>query len=127
MRRRAFVPEAPGRLEGRALLSGSRGPVHLSAAAFGLDLLQIKGDFQQFSISGDLALLRAQLAMRAAPVPFSRVDGLGQRVNLILGRLEADLAARIPGAINTAYNEVITGIRADVQARINNGTVVVDR
>jgi len=129
MRRRAFTPEAPGQLEGRALLSGvggrPHGPVPLSGPRFNLNLLMIKGEFQQFSIGGDLTLLRSQLAMRSAAAPFARADGLGRSVNAILAQMEAGLASKAPGAVNTAYNEVVAGVRAQVESHIQDGTVVV--
>jgi hypothetical protein len=125
MRRRSFTPAAPACLEGRDLPSAFPGPAHLSAALYGLNLLKLQGNFQQFALYGNLPLLRSQLAMRAAMVPFARVDGLGVKTNAIIDRMQANLAEGTPGAIYAAYQEVRAGVHSDLQARIDDGSVVV--
>ncbi|MCA1685936.1 MAG: hypothetical protein LC745_08115 [Planctomycetia bacterium] len=129
MRRRAFVPEAPGKLEGRDLLSGGlhlhHGAVPLSAPAFGLILLQTKGFFEQFALSGDLLRLKSQLAQGASTLPFHKAGMLGPKTNMILNQMEANIAAGKPGAINLAYQQTVDGLK-DLEAKhIQDGTVFV--
>lgn len=130
-RRRDFIPEAPGGLEGRTLLSGGHaahpGAVPLSGRAFGLILLQTKGYFQQFAISGDLATLKSQLAQGASTLPFNQADGLGPKTNTILDQMEANITARVPGAITLAYQQVVAGLRTAQAMHIQDGTVFVYR
>lgn len=126
MRRRSFVPEAPSRLEGRALLSGGARPVHLSAPLFNVSLLQIKGDFEQFALSGDIKRLKSQLYEISRPLPFKKADQLGPKTNAILDRMRANLAANVPNAVATAYQQTVDGIKASIIRHIEDGTLVVN-
>ncbi len=129
MRKRAFVPGTVGCLEGRTLLSGGakipHGPVGLSGVAFNLGNLRDKGYFQQYALGGNFQLLRTQLAVTSAAIPYGRVDGLGQKTNAILDQMRQDQANGVPGAIANAYQQVSAGTKADVDARIANGTVYI--
>ena len=127
MRKRAFVPEPLGCLEGRALLSGSakihHGPVALSGVAFNLGKLRNKGYFEQYALGGNFTLLRSQLAGTSAAIPYGRIDGLGQKTNAILDQMRVNQANGVAGAINMAYQQVSAGTKADVDARIADGTI----
>jgi hypothetical protein len=89
----------------------------------------VRRDFELFATSGDtsrnLERLRAMLAQNSEGVPFHRVDGLGMKTNAILDQMQADIAAGSPRAIDAAFHRAVAGIRADVQARVATGSVVV--
>jgi hypothetical protein len=130
MRRRAFIPEAPDGLEGRALLSGAGHDPHpgaapLSGRAFGVLTLQTRGFFEQFAISGDAALLKSQLQEGNNTLPYHAVDQLSLKSNRIVDQMVANLAAGVPGAIKMGYEQTVTGLKADFAKRIENGTVHV--
>ena len=132
MPQRPFVPEPPGPLEGRMLLSGSgkapRLPVPLSGVAFNGGTDRIRADFEQYATGGNYRLLRTQLAQLSTSIPFARQDGLGQRTNAILDRMRQDQADGVPAAIQSAYRQVMAGRKADVDARVATGTVrIFDR
>ena len=129
MRRRVFVPEVPGSLEGRLLLSGGVGPHRGATAISGLrynttiDMIRI--DFEQFATSGDFPRFRTQLHQSAAKVPFGQADSLGGSINAILDRMQTGLALAASHAIAAAYHEVVVAIHSTVQARIDSGMLVV--
>ena len=129
MRKRTFVPEPVGCLEGRALLSGGaaspRGPVGLSGVTFNTGNLKIKGYFQQYALGNNFKLLQTQLAAISTAIPYGRVDGLGQKTKAILDQMRADQAANVPGAVASAYHQLSAGLKADVDARIADGTVFI--
>jgi hypothetical protein len=126
MRRRAFKPEALGELEDRVVPSGPpRGPVVLSGLHFNTALDLVKRDFELYAMSGDFERLRAMLSQHTSGLPFHRVDAIGRTINAILAQMQSDLAAEVPRAIAMAHGKVADSIRADVQARIDNGTIVV--
>ena len=127
MRKRAFVPESLGPLEARNLLSTTRPgiPVALSGPGFNLANLRIRGYFEQYALGGNFQLLRTQIASLSAAIPFGRQDGLGQRTNAILDRMRQDQIAGVPGAIMNGYQQLSAGLKADVNARIANGTIRV--
>lgn len=127
MPKRSFVPESPGPLEGRMLLSGSgrtpRLPVPLSGVAFNSGTDRIRADFEQYATGGNFQLLRSQLAQLSTAIPFAKRDGLGAKTNQVLDRMRQDQAAGVPGAVMTAFHQVMAGNKADVDARIADGTV----
>ena len=126
MRNRSFVPDPLGPLEGRRLLSGGARPhlpVAFSGIAFNAGGMRVESYFQQYAEGGNFGLLRTQLAEVSTAIPFGRQDGLGAKTNAILDQMRQDQAAGVPGAITTAYNSVIAGLKADVNARIANGSV----
>ncbi|QEH34791.1 hypothetical protein OJF2_33330 [Aquisphaera giovannonii] len=129
MRRRAFIPDPPGRLEGRALLSGAagaaHGPVALSGIGLGVTLSRVRADFEEFSASGDLSRLKTQLQQLAGGIPFGKVDGLGERINAILARMQQDIVVGKPHPVARAHQGVASAIKADVKARIADGSVHV--
>jgi hypothetical protein len=130
MRTRAYRPEVPGCLENRSLLSGVAGvsadPVIL--LQFKLNkVAELTRDY--FVTFGErdrsVADLRVALIDVIVMIPFERVDGLGASINGILGRMQKDLSANVPDAVRTAGNDVIAATRAEVEARVQAGDVVV--
>ena len=132
MSKRAFVPESLGPLEKRNLLSATakmpHRPVALSGLGFNLSNLRIQGYFQQYALGGNFKLLQTQIAGLSGAIPFGRQDGLGQKTNAILDQMRTDQANGVPGAIHNAYEQLSAGLKADVDARIANGTIrVIDK
>lgn len=129
--RRTFVPDALGSLGDRVLLSEAaalpRGPVALSALRFNMSMDMVRNDFELFATSGNFERLRASLARHTVGSPFAQADGLGVTINAILSRIQADLASGAPRPVAAALHQVEAAVRADVQARIADGTVVVTR
>ncbi len=129
MNKKVFKPESLGPLEERALLSGAahvaHGPVGLSGPGFNLANVRIQGYFQQYALGGNFQLLRTQIATLSAAIPYGKVDGLGQKTNMILDQMRTDQANNVPGAILNAYKQLSAGLKADVDARIANGTVFI--
>ena len=129
MRKKLFKPEALGSLEDRKLLSGAahvaRGPVGLSGPGFNLANVRMQGFFEQYAQGGNFQLLRTQIASLSAAIPYHVVDGLGPKTNAILNQMRTDQANGVPGAILNAYKQVSAGLKADVDARIANGTVFI--
>jgi hypothetical protein len=84
-------------------------------------------DFEEYATGGNFSRLRADLQRSAATVPFGRADGLGGAINGILARLQRDIASGAPLPIARAYQDVVATLRADVEARIDDGSLVVVR
>ena len=76
MPRRAFVPDSLGRLEDRVVLSG--GPVVVSNHTYNFTLSMVWNNFEQYATDGKFQLLRANLAMGAARIPFHRPTAWGR-------------------------------------------------
>lgn len=130
MSKRIFVPEPLGCLEGRAMLSGAtahHGPVALSGLAFNLNSQMIRGDFEQYALGGNFKLLQTQIAGREAAVPFARVDGLGPQTTAILNQMRAGQANGATSPVTAAFQQLSATIKADVDARIADGTVTISR
>lgn len=124
MRRRAFVPAAPGALEGRSLAAGVP---HVSGLAIDLNAARIRADFQQFTFSGQLTRLRTQLAQLGPSVPYGKADGLGGQVNAALQQMQATIAGggNALTAINAARQQVGADIGNIIKAHVADGTLVV--
>lgn len=58
-------------------------------------------------------------------IPFAGVDGLGASTDRIVDRMRHDLTAHVLHAVRSAYKDVIAVTRADLQARIRAGDLVV--
>ena len=129
MRTRAYRPEVPQCLEDRSLLSGIPGlsadPVVLPRRKFNMFAEEIRVTFQTFARDRLASDLHDRIFIYGVMIPFARVDGLGVSINRILDRLHRDLAANVPDAIRSARTDVLAVIRADVQARVRAGDVVV--
>jgi hypothetical protein len=131
MRRRAYRPEAPVALEGRALLSSvarpPARPVALSQIRYTVAVKQTEMAFQVYNRNRDLFDLREALDNLIVMVPFGRQDGLRPAMEEITGRLPGQLRAGVPHAIRAASNELIAVIHADVVARVRAGDLVIVR
>jgi hypothetical protein len=129
MRTRAFRPEVPGCLEGRSLLSGVAGlsanPVVLRLPKFNKFAEEVRSDFQTFAQGGYVSVLREALRDVAVIIPFGRVDGLGVEINRIVTTMQRELRANVPGAVQSAQTDILAATRAEVEARVKAGDVVV--
>jgi hypothetical protein len=129
MRTRAYRPEVPGCLEDRSLLSGVAGlsaePGVLTRRRFNTVAEQIQLGFQLFARDRVVSHLGDEIYDVAVLIPFGRVDGLGVSINRILNRMQHDLSAHVPHALRSARNDVLAVTRADVEARVQAGDVVL--
>lgn len=129
MRTRAYRPEVPGCLEDRSLLSAVAGlsadPVVITHNRIITITEQVGLAFQLFHHDRDVAHLRDEIYDVAVIIPFGRVDGLGLSINRIVNRMQRGLSAHVPHAIGLARNAVIAAMRAEVEARVQAGDVVV--
>ena len=126
---RAYRPEVPGCLEDRSLLSSVAGrsadPIVFTRREFNMIPERIQEAFQFSRQNGDISHLHNEILDAVANIPFGRVDGLAQSINGILNRMQHDLSAKVPNALNSARNDVIAVTRADVEARAQAGDIVV--
>jgi hypothetical protein len=133
MRTRAYRPEVPGCLEDRSLLSGAAGlsadPVVLSRLRLNKVAEHVRASFLTFArdakVFHEVSHLGDDIYDAVVVIPFGRVDGLGVSINRILSRMQHDLSAHVPHAITSARDDVLAVIRADVEARVRAGDVVV--
>lgn len=129
MRKRAFQPEAPACLEERSLLSGvgrpPGDPFVLSGYRYDNAIDQIRLNFQRFDKTRDSLQLVRTLRDLQVLIPFGQVDGLGAEINRIMKTMRRNLLFRVPDAIHTARTDVIAAVKAEVQARVDSGDVVV--
>ena len=129
MRTHAYRPEFSGCLEDRSLLSGVAGvsadPVVLPRVWFQFVNQEMRVNFVEFTKNRDVPDLRGDLKDVAFLLPFAKADGLGASINVILKTMQQDLASDVPDAVRLARNEVLAATRAEVEARVQSGTVVV--
>src|SRR5690348_6522203 len=110
MRRRAFTPDALGRLEARVALSAAghlHAPFALDAETYGEGIYLVKNAFQLYGVSGGFQRLRAQLASCSVGVPYRRATGHGQKTNALLRQMLANIHAHAPRPIRTAMHEAV--------------------
>ncbi len=124
MRTRAYRPDVLACLENRSLLSGvaALSAGHLVPSRLQLNRVaeQIRVGFLDFGVRGqDINNLRGTLSDLVVIIPFARVDGLGLKINGILGNMQHDLSAKVPYAVVTASNDVVAAFRAQVQAHVH--------
>lgn len=132
MRRQAYTPDSLGKLEDRVVLSQaalSGVPVVVSGYSLEAGIGMVRRDFELFATGEDtphnFGRLRGMLAQNSVGVPYHRVANLGMKTNVILDQMQADIASGAPQPIQTAYHQVVAGIRAQVQASVDNGSIVV--
>ena len=129
MRTRAYRPEVPGCLEGRLLLSGVAGrpaaPVVLPGHQFKSFVVHVDAEFDIFRHAKDKASLIDGLKNLTPLIPFARADGLPAKLNHIVDQMERDIHANVPQSVRTAANEVLAVTRAELEARVQSGDVVV--
>jgi hypothetical protein len=119
----------PSSLEERSLPSGiaplGASPVVFPRLRYERVVEHIHLSFIVYARFGDVDHLIEEIRDVAVMVPFGQVDGLGRRIGRIVDRMEEDLADRVPRALRSAQAEVVAATRAQVQARVRAGDVVV--
>jgi hypothetical protein len=129
MRTRAYRPEVPGCLEDRSLLSGVAGPsadpVIFSRHRLSFIVQHMQNGFDLFARYRDVSLIHNEIDDVVVMIPFARADGLRGSIFRILTRMQDDLSAHVPHAFRRARIDVNAAIRADVEARVQAGDLVV--
>ena len=129
MRTRAYRPEAPGCLEGRSLLSGVAGPsadpVIFSRHRLSFIVQHMQQGFDVYARYRDVSLIHNEVDDVVVMLPFGRADGVRGSIDRILTRMQNELSAHVPHAFRRARIDVNAVIRADVEARVQAGDLVV--
>jgi hypothetical protein len=129
MRARAYRPEVPVCLEDRSLLSGVAGPsadpVILSRLRLRFIVAHIQDGFSLFARNRDVSQLHSEIDDVVMLIPFGRVDGVRASINRVVTRMQNDFRDQVPRAFLQARLGVNAVIRADVEARIRAGDLVV--
>ena len=129
MRTRAYRPEALCRLEDRSLLSGvavpSADPVVFSRHRLSFIVQHIQQGFDLFARYRDISQLHSEIDDVVVMLPFGQVDGIRGSIDRIVGRMQRDFRAYVPHAFRRARIDVNATIRADVEARVRAGDLVV--
>ena len=129
MRTRAYRPEAPGCLEGRSLLSGVAGPsadpVIFSRHRLSFIVQHIQQGFDLFARDRDVSHLRSEIDDVVVMIPFGRADGVRGSLDRVVNRMQREISAHIPLAFRRARIDVNAVIRAQVEARVRAGDLVV--
>jgi hypothetical protein len=129
MRTRAYRPEVPGCLEDRSLLSGVAGPsadpVLFSRHRLSFIVQHMQQGFDLFARYRDVSQIRSEVDDVVVMLPFGRADGVRGSIDRIITRMQRDLRAHVPHAFRRARIDVNATIRADVEARVRAGDLVV--
>jgi hypothetical protein len=129
MRTRAYRPEVPGRLEGRSLFSGVAGPsadpVIFSRHQLSFIVQHIQQGFDVLARNRDVSQLHSEIDDVVGMIPFGQVDGVRGSINRVVTRMQNEVAAHVPHAFGRARIDVNAVIRADVEARVRAGDLVV--
>ena len=129
MRTRAYRPEAPSCLEDRALLSGVAGPsadpVVFSRHRLSFIVQHIQQGFDLFARDRDVSHLRSEIDDVVVMIPFGRADGVRGSLDRVVNRMQREISAHIPLAFRRARIDVNAVIRAQVEARVRAGDLVV--
>jgi hypothetical protein len=129
MHSRAYRPDVPICLENRSLLSvaaaNSADPYVYPLRQFNLFAEKMQIGFDLFVRHHDVSELHDEIDDIIVLIPFERVDGLGVSIDRIVDRMQHDLSAHVPHAVHSAYNDVIAVARADVQARVRAGDIIL--
>jgi hypothetical protein len=116
-------------LEGRTLLSGVVGlsahPVVFSHRRFIFVAEHMRMGFDLYTRYRDVSQLGGEIDDVVVMIPFEQVDGLDNSINRIIKRMQHDLSTSVPHAIRSARNDVIAVTRAEVEARVQAGDVIV--
>jgi hypothetical protein len=73
----------------------------------------------------DVSQLHSEIDDVVVMLPFGRVDGIRGSIDRIVARMLNDFRARVPHAFRRARIDVNAAIRADVEARVRAGELVV--
>lgn len=129
MRTRAFRPEVSDCLEGRLLMSGVAGrPADtyvFTGRQFKVFAVHLQIEFDIYTHIKDIDHLRNGLDDLIPLIPYARADGLHAKVEHIVGQMRRDIRANVPHAIRRAANEVLAVTRAELEARVQAGDVVI--
>lgn len=129
MRTRAFRPEIPGCLEDRALLSGVAGssadPVVFSRHRLSFIVQHIQQGFDLLARYRDISQLHSEIDDVVVMIPFGRADDVRGSINRVVTRMQDEFAAHVPHAFRRARIDVNAVIRADIEARVRAGDLVV--
>jgi hypothetical protein len=129
MRTQAYRPEVPVCLEDRSLLSGVAGPsadpVVFSRHRLSFIVQHIQQGFDLLTRYRDISQLHSEIDDVVVMIPFGRVDGVRGSINRVVTRMQNDFSAHIPHAFRRARIDVNAVIRADVEARVRAGDLVV--
>src|SRR5262249_31375900 len=86
---------------------------------------RMRAGFDLFGRYRDVAQLHDEIDDVVVMIPFGRADGLRVSINGIVNKMQHDLSAHVPHAVHSALNDVLAVTRADVDARIRAGDVVL--
>jgi hypothetical protein len=129
MRTRAYRPEVRDCLEERSLLSGVAGPsadpVVFSRHRLSFIVQHIQQGFDLFARYRDISQLYSEIDDVVVMIPFGRVDGVRGSIDRVVTRMQDDFAAHVPHAFRRARIDVNAVIRADVEARVRAGDLVI--
>ena len=129
MRTRAYRPEAPSCLEDRALLSGVAGPsadpVIFSRHRLSFIVEHIQQGFASSARYHSVLILHSEIDDVVVMLPFGQVDGIRGSIDRIVARMQRDFRAHVPHAFRRARIDVNATIRADVEARVRAGDLIV--
>ena len=129
MRTRAYRPEVPGCLEGRSLLSGVAGPsadpVIFSRHRLSFIVQHMQQGFDLYARYRDVSLIHNEVDDVVVMLPFGRADGVRGSLDRVVNRMQREISAHIPLAFRRARIDVNAVIRAQVEARVRAGDLVV--
>ena len=129
MRTRAYRPEVPGCLEDRSLLSGVAGPsadpVIFSRHRLSFIVQHMQQGFDLYARYRDVSLIHNEVDDVVVMLPFGRADGIRGSIFRITTRMQNEISAHVPHAFRRARIDVNAAIRADVEARVRAGDLVV--
>jgi hypothetical protein len=129
MRTRAYRPEIPRCLEDRSLLSGVAGPsadpVVFSRHRLSFIVDHIQDGFAEYARTRDPVLLHDEIYGVIVMLPFGRVDGITGKIDRIVARMQREFRAHVPHAFRRARIDVNAAIRADIEARVRAGDLIV--
>jgi hypothetical protein len=129
MRRPAYRPEVLGCLEDRSLLSAVAGPsadpVIFSRHRLSFIVQHIQQGFDLFARYHSASLILSEIDDVVVMIPFGRADGVRGSLDRIVNRMRGEISAHVPLAFRRARIDVNAAIRADIEARVRAGDLVV--
>ena len=129
MRTRAYRPEVRDWLEDRSLLSGGAGlaadPVVFSRRKLNFIAQHIQSGFDLYARYRYAPQILNEIDDVVTLIPFARADGVRPSIERIVRRMRREISTHVPFAFRSARNDAFDVIRADLQARIQAGDLVV--
>ena len=120
-------PRLPGK-SGRLLsvVAGhSAGPIEYSRRDFNFVVGHIRAGFDLFNRYHDVSQLRDEIDDVVVLIPFGRADGLEGSIDRIVDRMLHDISAKVPHAVTSALNDVLAAARAELEARVRAGDIII--